>query len=228
MGRFVSQDPAFDGENWFIYCRDNPLKHIDLYGLETTFDDGSSYDLTPSKDGKSATITVKDTKGNKSSFEVSLDGKAVTVGDITVVVVKGKRGRGSWWALDRIGQVYARGTYQLGTIEGLFGETIGIYLNIKGEVKINEFMARNWDNFIKGLGTVVGIGIAYAGRHVPLVAQVLTPVAIIGFSTAPSVQAGGTLNFACTYSNFGTTASLSYLCSDPLAKPELNWERHFP
>ena len=33
VGRFVSQDPVKDGANWFGYCDNNPLRHIDQNGL---------------------------------------------------------------------------------------------------------------------------------------------------------------------------------------------------
>ena len=32
IGRFVSEDPAGDGENWFAYCSNNPLSAIDIDG----------------------------------------------------------------------------------------------------------------------------------------------------------------------------------------------------
>jgi RHS repeat-associated protein len=33
LGRFVSEDPARDGTNWYEYCRNNPLKYMDPTGL---------------------------------------------------------------------------------------------------------------------------------------------------------------------------------------------------
>ncbi len=38
-GRFITEDPVRDGMNWFVYCRNNPLKYIDPMGLSTTLDD---------------------------------------------------------------------------------------------------------------------------------------------------------------------------------------------
>ena len=32
-GRFVSQDPVGDGDNWYAYCRNNPINHTDTTGL---------------------------------------------------------------------------------------------------------------------------------------------------------------------------------------------------
>ena len=31
-GRFISEDPAMDGANWYIYCRSNPVKYADFSG----------------------------------------------------------------------------------------------------------------------------------------------------------------------------------------------------
>ena len=33
IGRFISRDPAMDGANWWVYCRNNPLNRIDPAGL---------------------------------------------------------------------------------------------------------------------------------------------------------------------------------------------------
>ena len=33
-GRFVSQDPAKHGGNWFVYCGNNPANRIDMSGKE--------------------------------------------------------------------------------------------------------------------------------------------------------------------------------------------------
>jgi len=33
IGRFISEDPAFDGYNWYAYCGGNPLKYCDPSGM---------------------------------------------------------------------------------------------------------------------------------------------------------------------------------------------------
>ena len=33
IGRFMSEDPAQDGLNWYVYCGNNPVMHIDPLGL---------------------------------------------------------------------------------------------------------------------------------------------------------------------------------------------------
>jgi len=35
LGRFITEDPARDGSNWFAYCRNNPLTYVDPTGLRT-------------------------------------------------------------------------------------------------------------------------------------------------------------------------------------------------
>ena len=42
IGRFISRDPAFDGQNWFVYCKNNPLIYIDPTGLVVEWKYGSS------------------------------------------------------------------------------------------------------------------------------------------------------------------------------------------
>ncbi|WP_041607605.1 RHS repeat domain-containing protein [Halobacteroides halobius] len=33
IGRFITEDPIQDGWNWYVYCRNNPLRYVDLDGL---------------------------------------------------------------------------------------------------------------------------------------------------------------------------------------------------
>ena len=33
LGRFTSEDPAKDGDNWYAYCNNNPVKYTDPWGL---------------------------------------------------------------------------------------------------------------------------------------------------------------------------------------------------
>jgi RHS repeat-associated protein len=35
-GRFISEDPAKDGRNWYVYCKSNPMRFIDANGKEAT------------------------------------------------------------------------------------------------------------------------------------------------------------------------------------------------
>ncbi|ULQ59742.1 RHS domain-containing protein [Brucepastera parasyntrophica] len=34
LGKFITEDPARDGTNWYEYCRNNPLKYVDPDGLD--------------------------------------------------------------------------------------------------------------------------------------------------------------------------------------------------
>ncbi len=36
-GRFVSEDPARDGQNWYVYCKANPLGFVDPKGLKALY-----------------------------------------------------------------------------------------------------------------------------------------------------------------------------------------------
>lgn len=40
LGRFINQDPARDGLNWYMYCSNNPLRYIDPTGLYQLAIDG--------------------------------------------------------------------------------------------------------------------------------------------------------------------------------------------
>ena len=35
LGRFVSEDPGFDGQNWYAYSRDNPICYVDNNGRKS-------------------------------------------------------------------------------------------------------------------------------------------------------------------------------------------------
>ena len=43
-GRFITEDPARDGVNWYVYCEGNPVNRIDPWGLEYVVVSGSEYD----------------------------------------------------------------------------------------------------------------------------------------------------------------------------------------
>ncbi|WP_337399150.1 RHS repeat-associated core domain-containing protein, partial [Congzhengia sp.] len=34
IGRFISEDPANSGSNWYVYCENNPVKFVDPWGLD--------------------------------------------------------------------------------------------------------------------------------------------------------------------------------------------------
>ena len=38
VGRFISEDPAKDGMNWYVYCGNNPVNFTDSFGLDSSLD----------------------------------------------------------------------------------------------------------------------------------------------------------------------------------------------
>ncbi len=56
IGRFLSSDPAEDGDNFYAYCKNNPVNAVDPEGLELVYRGGSATDdnLTP-RPGKDTT-----------------------------------------------------------------------------------------------------------------------------------------------------------------------------
>jgi len=44
VGRFTSEDPIRSGGNWYVYCRNNPLKFFDPLGLEESDVDNNNQD----------------------------------------------------------------------------------------------------------------------------------------------------------------------------------------
>ncbi len=42
-GRFITEDPARDGVNWYVYCEGNPVNRIDPWGLEYVVVSGSEH-----------------------------------------------------------------------------------------------------------------------------------------------------------------------------------------
>ena len=63
-GRFISEDPAKDGYNWYSYCGGNPVMFVDPSGLSGIRPDGSYYITHPS-DQK--LLELKQEYGNASA-----------------------------------------------------------------------------------------------------------------------------------------------------------------
>ncbi len=47
LGRFLSEDPVRDGDNWYVYCFGNPIRFIDPSGLEQIVVSGGAYHYNP-------------------------------------------------------------------------------------------------------------------------------------------------------------------------------------
>ena len=71
IGRFVTEDPARDGVNWYAYCGGNPLVNVDFWGLEQ-----SKADLTWASIVKKEYESVKNDpekfKEFKSRFSIDI------------------------------------------------------------------------------------------------------------------------------------------------------------
>ncbi|HYH03520.1 MAG TPA: RHS repeat-associated core domain-containing protein, partial [Bacillota bacterium] len=78
MGRFISVDPAQDGDNWYTYCNNNPLTFIDLFGLTPYYLPGVVYgdntSMTNTSTGRSITpgtiVSREVVKYGNGSFDV--------------------------------------------------------------------------------------------------------------------------------------------------------------
>ena len=58
VGRFITEDPAKDGMNWFVYCRNNPLKYMDPDGKEPRLLKSMTEFSTSSGEGYTETIMM--------------------------------------------------------------------------------------------------------------------------------------------------------------------------
>jgi RHS repeat-associated protein len=80
VGRFLTLDPIKSGNNWFIYCENNPLNYVDLLGLEKTTSsisqnsDGTS--TTTYNYGNITTVVTEDKDGNEISRYYYMNGIA--------------------------------------------------------------------------------------------------------------------------------------------------------
>lgn len=51
VGRFLNEDPARAGDNWYVYCRSNPLSFMDISELEQIVVSGGDYSDDSKKKG---------------------------------------------------------------------------------------------------------------------------------------------------------------------------------
>ncbi|MFA5115762.1 MAG: RHS repeat-associated core domain-containing protein [Candidatus Omnitrophota bacterium] len=70
IGRFITPDPSgmVDGPNVYLYCLNDTINEIDLWGLETR---------TPSQGNPNSSQSFSDGKGGKTVREFGSDGKAI-------------------------------------------------------------------------------------------------------------------------------------------------------
>ncbi len=67
-GRFISEDPARDGQNWFIYVSNNPLKFIDPSGMSRV--PGDDYGNDDDEDKSEKNEPYEAPKKEKSEEEI--------------------------------------------------------------------------------------------------------------------------------------------------------------
>jgi len=73
IGRFISEDPAFDGNNWYIYCRNDPVNRIDPSGLASV----ANLSIVSYGSGGSTSL---DTNGHAFIMVVNTHTKKIKVG----------------------------------------------------------------------------------------------------------------------------------------------------
>ena len=72
LGRFISEDPAKDGLNWYAYCGNNPINFTDSWGLDPALDeyiDSNYYGK------KTVTLVIKRPVPNSREAAVIQNGK---------------------------------------------------------------------------------------------------------------------------------------------------------
>jgi RHS repeat-associated protein len=63
IGRFISVDPGKDGDNWYAYCRNNPVKYVDPTGKKV-YGGGMGAGVFVAVGGKVSVSIVWDDQGN--------------------------------------------------------------------------------------------------------------------------------------------------------------------
>ena len=91
VGAFVSEDPAKDGLNWYVYCSGNPVNHWDPSGMryeslrQIAEDSGGKVKWDATKGAATVTLNGKSveyyTGDGKGSFIDGTDGKMYVDGD---------------------------------------------------------------------------------------------------------------------------------------------------
>jgi hypothetical protein len=76
LGRFITEDPARDGVNWYGYCAQNPLRFVDPSGLEH----GIPSDVQPVLDSNNGTVPLglDVTERNSAADARGMENKAQT------------------------------------------------------------------------------------------------------------------------------------------------------
>ena len=87
-GRFISEDPTRDGQNWYIYTSNNPMNRIDPTGLSEVFAEdinGQPIVAFEGRDLKSETVVEVNRTGEEGNFS---DDLSVKIGNQKLVEEK--------------------------------------------------------------------------------------------------------------------------------------------
>ena len=103
--RFISEDPARDGQSWYMYCQGDPVNHTDPSGLKPLTKNGSTGDYVKQIQKKLKDIEIKDGNGNPltvdGKFGAKTEAAVKKFQSINGLVVDGKVGNNTWWIIDR-------------------------------------------------------------------------------------------------------------------------------
>ncbi len=143
IGRFITEDPARHGVNWFVYCNNNPLRHTDPTGLAPVICDdinGQPVVAIPGKDIKSETYIEVVRNVDPQSYQGNNPPKFYQ--DANSIKIRGQ----TIYKIDSQASASAKGPYAYGVkvenlVEGQHTGTLesksgsGFYINV---IRIDE------------------------------------------------------------------------------------------
>ncbi len=91
LARFETEDPIHDGENWYSYCKGDPVNHIDLYGLKNL-----PADMTGTMNDYGRDVLL----GNSKNIYLHQQGCYVTTLSGIINTIKNKTGNNRYTPLD--------------------------------------------------------------------------------------------------------------------------------
>jgi RHS repeat-associated protein len=141
LGRFISQDPGYSGNNWFDYCDNNPVNKADANGnnsevlglIKFALDIWSAYklsggsvfnDLKKLREARKLALSSSKVEGEQAAAKTAIADRQKVLGDETgAALAGGDAGRS---AIDAATEVSAAETINAieETIEGESGDDI--------------------------------------------------------------------------------------------------------